>query len=121
MVQENVSDSTRQEQSGIPELTKFQYLILRRVATSRASVGVYAALTGVASDRNRERIDGDYRAVATLADLGLLADVSAYPKYANFIKAYKDEEGRTVTMYELTPVGKMMFQRTGDVWLNQIN
>lgn len=102
----------------IPQLTEFQVDILTRIANS-PSTDIYAAVTGVDSDKAKDDIDSHFREALALIDIDLVADVSAYPKYKNVIDGMLAEQGRTLRILQISPQADILF-RKGE-WQKIIN
>lgn len=99
------------------QLTKHQLSILTRLANS--PIKVYCSPAGVKSDKKCDEITQDFNAILRLVELGLMSDVSDWPKYEPMVKKYRDEDGREVAIVNLNVVGGLMFKRA--TWEKRIN
>lgn len=101
----------------IEQLTKHQLSVLIRLANSQ--IKVYCAPAGVKSDKKCDEITQDFNAILRLVELGLMSDVSDWPKYEPMVKKYREEDGREVAIVNLNVVGGLMFKRAKhERWTN---
>lgn len=91
-------------------LTKHQENVLARLATGQ--VTRYAAVTGVPSDGNVEKVVNTMFAEdLQLVEWGLLYDITSQPKWKEKAASILEEEGRTMRVLSATPMVNMMFGR----------
>ena len=99
------------------QLTKHQLSVLTRLANS--PIKVYCTPAGVQSDKKCDEITQDFNSILRLVELGLMSDVSDWPKYRPMVEKYREEADREVAVVILNLVGGLMFTRTK--WEHRIN
>lgn len=99
----------------IPELSKFQVMILTKIANGRSKI--YGACSGCDADRKRHLIDKDFTEALALVSYGLFDECTDIPHYRAICDKY-ELEGRQLAVLRMTTLGQAMF---GKVTWNQIN
>jgi hypothetical protein len=101
------------------EITGHQLEVLTRISNG-AKKKVFATYASTDVDgQARELVDKMFAEDKALVEMGLLFDVTSYPKHQEVSDGYMKEEGRALRILAPSAIVKFMFKHTAwEGWVN---
>jgi hypothetical protein len=103
------------------ELTTHQFNVLTSIANNKKNKPkVFATFTSTEADGQASAlIDRLFAESMALVEMGLLFDVTSYPKHQEVVEGYMKNEGRALRVLAPSAVVKHMFKHVAwESWIN---